>query len=167
MQRLLTIIVILSLFNAASLTHAYAQSAQGYDATLPVKVRADSFFVNRREGRAEFSGGVVITQGEMVMSADVVLVEYVVGARLENRSVDKLTATGDVDVLNGSQSARAQMAVYSVQEGSLVLTGSAEVTQNESVIAGEKITLNLADDTLFVEGRVQTVFEFTPLATKE
>ena len=61
---------------------AYSQGASvsfgglTQDTTLPVQVSADQLSVSQTDGRAEFSGNVVVTQGAMTLSAGRIAVEY-------------------------------------------------------------------------------------------
>jgi lipopolysaccharide export system protein LptA len=170
MHKLPGYFLVLSLLSATGVTNSYAQSGpayKGHDTTQAVETRSDRFFVNRRVGTAEFSGHVVVVQGDLTISSDEMLVEYVVKTEAVTRSVDKLTATGNVRVKIGTLTAKADVVVYSIGANIITLEGNAVVSQTDSIVAGDKITLNQTDDTIHVEGQVQTVFEFGPAEIKE
>ena len=126
------------------------------DTTAPVEVTAESLRVNQDTGEAVFTGNVLIGQGEMRLSADSVTVVYAEGGQSRIRS---LNATGGVTLVSGPDAAEAAEAVYDVEKGTVVLTGDAIVTRGESVLAGDRIEVNLTDGTASVQGGVRTVLQ--------
>jgi lipopolysaccharide export system protein LptA len=131
---------------------AFGDLAQ--DTTLPVNVTAQSFSVNNADGTAVFSGDVVVTQGEMTLSAAEVRVAYT----QDQTAIDRLFASGGVTIVNLADSARAREAVYTVATGVIVLTGDVALTQGPTALAGQKLTVNLRDGTGLMEGGVTTTF---------
>lgn len=124
------------------------------DTTLPVEVSADQLAVNNADGTAVFSGNVLVTQGEMKLSAAEVLVKYTP----DKKAIDQLVASGGVTITNLGDAAEAQEAVYTIDSGVIVLTGNVLLAQGPSAMAGQKLTINLKDGTGIMEGRVTTTF---------
>lgn len=124
------------------------------DTSLPVEVDADTLSVDNADGSAVFSGNVRVKQGEMVLSAGAVRVEY--GA--EQGAIANLHATGGVTIANLADAAEAQEAVYTIDSGVIVMTGDVLVTQGPSTLSGQKLTINLRTGQGTMEGRVSTVF---------
>jgi lipopolysaccharide export system protein LptA len=131
---------------------AFGDLAQ--DTTLPVEVTADTFSVNNADGTAVFTGNVVVTQGEMKLSAAEVRVAY----NQDQTAIDQLIASGGVTIVNLADAAEAREAVYTIDTGLIVLTGDVLLTQGPSAMAGQKLTVNLKDGTGVMEGRVTTTF---------
>lgn len=131
---------------------AFGDLAQ--DTTLPVEVTADTFAVNNADGTAVFTGNVVVTQGEMKLSAAEVRVAY----NQDQTAIDQLIATGGVTIVNLADAAEAREAVYTIDTGLIVLTGDVLLTQGPSAMAGQKLTVNLKDGSGVMEGRVTTTF---------
>ena len=131
---------------------AFGDLAQ--DTTLPVEVTAETFSVNNADGTAVFSGNVVVTQGEMKLSAAEVRVQY----NADQTAIDQLIASGGVTIANLGDAAEAREAVYTIDSGVIVLTGDVLLTQGPSAMAGQKLTVNLKDGTGVMEGRVTTTF---------
>jgi lipopolysaccharide export system protein LptA len=125
------------------------------DTSLPVQVTADQLAVNNADGTAEFSGNVLVTQGEMKLAAGAVKVSY--GA--DKKSIETLVASGGVTVTNLGDAAEAKEAVYTIATGVIVLSGDVLLTQGASAMAGQKLTINLKDGTGVMEGRVSTTFQ--------
>lgn len=126
------------------------------DISAPVEVQADSLSVNQSSGQAEFSGNVVITQGEMRLSAGRVTVNYAAGGQ---QRIDTLEATGGVTLVNGPEAAEAQQALYRVADGTITLTGDVLMTQGDNILAGERMEVDLRSGTANVSGRVRTVIQ--------
>lgn len=126
------------------------------DANLPVEIAADSLEVSQTDGAATFSGNVVIGQGEMRLSAGTVRVEYATADKTPGK-IDRLHASGGVTLVNGSEAAEAQEAIYTIADGTVVMTGEVILTQGQNVISGERLVVSLTDGTGRMEGRVRTV----------
>ena len=152
--RSLALVVSLLASVAAAQEATIAFGALEQDTTLPVEVGADQLSVNNADGSAVFSGNVVVTQGEMKLSAATIQVKY--GA--DSKSIDQLIASGGVIVTNLGDAAEAQDAIYTIETGIIVMTGDVLLRQGPSAMAGQKLTINLKDGTGIMEGRVTTTF---------
>ncbi|WP_068116285.1 LptA/OstA family protein [Tropicimonas marinistellae] len=145
-------------------TPVFAQGASigfggaDHDSSLPVEITADQLDVSQSDGRAVFTGNVVVGQGEMRLTGEVVDVEYGENDTGETE-IKRLHATGGVTLVNGSEAAEGQEAVYTIESGVVVLTGDVLLTQGENAMAGEKLTVNLETGTGVMEGRVRVVFK--------
>jgi lipopolysaccharide export system protein LptA len=124
------------------------------DTSLPVEVQADTLSVNNADGTAVFEGNVLVGQGDMRLAAAKVTVEY--GA--DAKTIARLNATGGVTIANLADAAEAREALYTIDSGVIVMTGDVLLTQGQSALAGQKLTINLKDGTGVMEGRVSTVF---------
>lgn len=150
---LLSLILSLPLADAA-LAQAGFGAAQNVNA--PVEVTADALQVDQQTGLATFTGNVLIGQGDMRLSADRVTVTY---AENNPQKISKLQAQGNVTLASGKDAAEAQAADYDVASGNVVLTGDVLLTQGQNVLAGEKVTVNLATGTANASGRVRSVLQ--------
>lgn len=152
---LLPVILSLALAGAAG-----AQATSGFgnaqDVKQPVEVTADALSVDQKTGRATFSGHVLIGQGAMRLSADSVTVTYAQGG---SSRISALHAEGGVTLVSGEDAAEAKAADYDVESGNVVLTGDVLLTQGGNVLAGEKVTVNLATGTAQASGRVRSVLQ--------
>ncbi|MEM6386006.1 MAG: lipopolysaccharide transport periplasmic protein LptA [Pseudomonadota bacterium] len=141
---------------------AVAQSANiafgtsTFDARLPVEVTADQFSVDQGTGEAVFDGNVLIVQGDMRLSAGTVTIEY--AEEGAENAISRLLASGGVTFVTPSDAAEAADAVYSVDQGTVTLTGDVLLTQGPNAIAGDRLVVNLASGNGQMDGRVRTVF---------
>lgn len=123
------------------------------DPTLPVEVTSDTLDVNQADGSAEFKGNVLVSQGEMRLSAQRVLVIY----SQERSGIERLEATGDVVLVSGPDAAQAQRADYTIDSGVIVMTGDVLLTQGKNALTSSKMTVNLISGTAQMVGRVKTI----------
>ena len=62
-------------------------------------------------------------------------------------------------LVNGAEAAEAQKAVYAVDRGSIVMSGSVLLTQGQNALSGERFVVDLGSGTGRMEGRVKTIFQ--------
>ncbi|MDZ4391758.1 LptA/OstA family protein [Cypionkella sp.] len=124
------------------------------DPTAQVEVNADTLTVNQGDGTAMFSGNVVVSQGAMKLSANEVRVAY--GA--DKTSIETLYATGKVLLVNATDAAQADNAVYTIASGEVVMTGNVLLTQGQAAMSAGKLVIDLKTGMGRMEGRVKTTF---------
>lgn len=123
------------------------------DPTLPVEVTADGLDVNQTDGTAIFTGNVLITQGEMRLSAQRVLVIY----NQEQGGIKRLVASEEVTLVSGPDAAEADEADYTIESGVILMTGNVLLTQGQNALTSQNMTINLIDGTANMTGRVKTI----------
>lgn len=131
------------------------------DASLPVEVTSDTLQVDRTSGVAIFTGNVLVGQGEMRLSADSVRVEYVMVDGKSTGDIGRVLANGNVTFVNGVEAAEGDVADYDVTTGTLQMSGDVILTQEQSILAGERLVVNMTDGTGVMEGRVKTILQNT------
>jgi lipopolysaccharide export system protein LptA len=145
--------VLLGAVAAAAEGTSVAFGAIKADPTLPVEVTADNLDVDQSDGSAEFTGNVLIVQGEMRLSAKRVLVIY----NQSQSGIQRLEATGDVVLVNGPDAAEANRADYTIDSGVIVMSGNVLLTQGANALTSDKMTVHLTDGTARMAGRVKTI----------
>lgn len=123
---------------------------------LPIEVVSDRLEVDQNTGDALFTGNVVATQGEMVLTGERVRVFYSQG---ENRRITEVHAFDNVTLVTPTEAAEGQKAVYNVDTGDIVMTEDVLVTQGQSAIAGTRLVVDLETGLGQMEGRVRSVFQ--------
>jgi len=122
------------------------------DTSQPVDVTSDALDVNQEDGSALFKGNVLITQGQMRLSADSVLVIN----KTEGSGIERLEARGNVILVSGTDAAEAGEADYSIDSGLVELRGSVLLTQGTTSLGAERMVVNLATGNATLSGRVRT-----------
>lgn len=114
------------------------------DPSQPVEVTADDLAVSQADGSAEFTGNVLIVQGVMRLSADKVLVIYKTAEDGETRKgIEQLVATGNVLLVSGPDAAEAQRAEYTIDSGTIVMTGDVLLNQAGNTLTSNRLEVNL------------------------
>jgi lipopolysaccharide export system protein LptA len=115
-----------------------------------------------KENLIIFEGEVVAHQGEMTLHGDRVEVRV----DQKTQEIRTVRATGNVRLLKDDMVATGEAADYEALSGVVVLTGSPKVWRGKDVVAGDKITVFLADNRSVVEGQVKAVI-FPPPKKQE
>lgn len=163
-NRTLTRLAFCLAFSSLAGTAFAQQTAQtgGFqtDPNAPVEVVADRLDLDQANGTANFQGGVVVTQGEMKLTAEEIRVAYVrLADGTVGSDVDTITALGNVLVVTPAEAAEAEKAVFTPALNEVIMTGDVLLTQGGNTLAGEKLTIDLETGVGQVEGRVRTVLQ--------
>ncbi len=142
---------------AAAQTAAVGFGAGNFNTGAPVEVSADSLQVDQATGQATLTGNVVIAQGELRLSADLVTVEYAIAGT--TRSIERLNASGNVIIVAGEDAAEGQEAVYTLGTSDIQLSGDVVVMQAGNTLAGDALAINLESGAGTVTGRVRTTLQ--------
>lgn len=126
------------------------------DRSAPVEIEAAQLEVDQQTGLAVFTGDVVVTQADMVMTAPRIEVEG--DPDRGGDGIREVRAYGGVALTAGDETARAAEGVYDVATGGLILTGDVVLTQGTSTLRGQRLVADLNTGTGVMEGRVRTVF---------
>lgn len=157
MTRLSSLTLCFSLLIAASTTFAQETrvsfGALQVDTTLPVEVTADTLDVDQQTGEAVFEGSVLVSQGDMRLTAPRVLVVY----DADTRAIARMEATGGVTLVSGPDAAEATRADYTIDSGVIVMSGDVLLTQGPSALTSDKMTVNLTTGSAQMVGRVTTI----------
>lgn len=150
----LCLMITLSAQIAAAQTAGIAFGGIKGDPTLPVDVTAESLTISQKDGSAEFAGKVLVIQGAMRLSADLLRVEY----KADKSGVARLFATGNVLLINDADAAAADEAIYTVDEGQVLMLGNVRLTQGATILTAPKMIVDLKTGLGTLEGGVKTSF---------
>jgi lipopolysaccharide export system protein LptA len=129
----------------------HAQSAAGNAADAPVSYGADE--ISRSATGFSMRGRAELIQGGNRMRADAVT------AATTNSQLTRVEATGNVYYVTPNETIRADHAVYTTSNDTVVLTGDVILTQGKSVMTGSRLTYNVRTESAEMGGgRVQGVF---------
>ncbi len=124
----------------------------------PIEITADTLNADSDGRTVTFEGNVVATQGDVTLHADRLYAEY---SRGQN-AIEKITADGNVRVVQEGREARAAHAVFYNLEQRIVLSGGADLQQGENTLKGDSVTIYLRENRSVVtsgeSGRVRAVF---------
>ncbi|WP_082734887.1 MULTISPECIES: LptA/OstA family protein [Pseudomonadota] len=116
----------------------------------PVHLAAERIEVRNRSKRVDLCGNVKVTQAAVALRARCATVAYSDRPALE---VQRITATGNVIVTRGNESARGNQAVYELDRRVIILQGDVALRRGADTLKSGSISIDLARDVARVEGR--------------
>lgn len=128
---------------------AGAQSIAGFNSNQPVNYAADRIELQDRQNRVVLSGNVVITQGDLRLTAGRTTVAYTDAGSL---SIQRIDATGGVVVTRGGEQARGTAGVYDFNRRVIVLSGGVALRRGGDTLNGGRLTIDLNSGLSSVDG---------------
>lgn len=80
------------------------------------------------------------------------------GTGASRTTIERLKATGNVLLSNGTEAAKSEAATYEVATGIVEMTGNVLLTQDRNALSSQSLKIDLNAGTGLLEGRVQTIF---------
>ena len=157
------------LLYALCLTLCIANSALGQEnlnTTTPIQIEADRMETSQEKNIVIFSGHVRANQNDLIINADAMTVRYSgagnqpssatdVPAEGLSRQIDKITAKGNVKIVQGDWVATGDTMNFNSDKRMVILSGNAKARQDQNVVSGEKVTLYLDEGRSVVERSTQ------------
>ncbi|ANU06918.1 LptA/OstA family protein [Paraurantiacibacter namhicola] len=129
---------------------AGAQSIAGFNSNQPVNYAADRIELQDRQNRVVLSGGVVITQGDLRLTASRMTVAYTDTNGLQIQRID---AVGGVTVTRGNERASGNAAVYDFNRRVIVLSGGVALRRGGDTLNGGRLVIDLKSGLSSVDGQ--------------
>jgi len=128
---------------------AGAQAIAGFNSNQPVDYAADRIELQDRQQRVVLSGNVVITQGDLRLTAGRTTVAYTEAGGLRIQRID---ATGGVVVTRGSERASGAAGVYDFNRRVIILSGGVALRRGGDTLNGGRLTIDLNTGLSSVDG---------------
>jgi lipopolysaccharide export system protein LptA len=174
---------ILSMAGCLCAGAALGQSAAPFssfqqDKEEPIQVEADSLEIDQNINMAVFRGNVVIIQGDLRMSGDVVEVFYTETEEDEtvaetttdtaptdsaadepaDDGIERILATGNVSLISETETVEADQGDYNVSDGMLIMTGNVRMLQDRNILSSNRAEIDIENGRGQFTGRVRSVF---------
>ena len=147
--------------------------AQDINSTDPVHIEADRMVSIQKDNAVIFTGNVAASQGELTIHSDEMTVYH--HKNKDNQAkqgpqgekspqIQKLHAVGNVKISTEGLVATGNEMVFFSDERKVIITGNTKVWQDNNLVTGERIELDLNTDTTIIEpdkksgGRVKAFF---------
>ncbi|ARO15629.1 OstA-like protein [Ketogulonicigenium robustum] len=131
-----------------------AMSGLQTDPAAPIEVTSDTLSVSQSDQRAVFSSNVIITQGDLRISAETAEVSYD-GA---SGQITELQLEGGVTLTTPTEAAESETAQYIIGTSHLTMMGNVLLTQGAMVVAGDTMLTDLRAGTAQMNGNVRSSF---------
>lgn len=148
-------LAVLTLFSmAGALSPATAQSVlKSHDTYQALDISAERLEMKQKEGRAIFQGAVNVKQGKMTLTSDTLTVFYETDGGIENPSIDRLDAQGNVTLTSETESLSGDWGVYDVERRLITLGGNVKFTQGDNTLTGERLEFDLVSGLAKLDGQ--------------
>lgn len=127
-----------------------AQAIAGFNSNAPVNYAADRIELQDRQKRVILSGNVDIRQGDLRLQAARTTVAYTDTGSLKIQRID---ATGGVQVNRGGESARGDVGIYDFNRRIITLVGNVGLRRGGDTLNGGRLTIDLNSGVSSVDGR--------------
>ena len=162
-MKFIKILLSILLFNSTVLSFSIAEEVEKpipsfkFNSSLPLEIKSDELNIEQNTGKATFSGSVMATQGNLILTAVTIVVEYALKNSRMTSEMKKLTANKDVTIVSDTQSAVANKVVYDIVSENIIMTGDVILKEGLSATSGDKLTINLNTGSRRMEGNVRTL----------
>lgn len=129
--------------------YSHAQAIAAHDSNAPVNYGADRIELQDRQNRVVLSGNVDITQAGLRMRAARTLVNYSDAGSL---SIQRITATGGVQVTRGDEAASGDVAVYDFNRRIITMAGNVRLRRGSDTLNGGRLVIDLQSGVSSVDG---------------
>lgn len=127
-----------------------AQAIAGHNSNAPVSYAADRIELQDRQNRVVLSGNVQITQAGLQLNAARTIVNYSDAGDL---SIQRIMATGGVNVQRGNERARGDTAVYDFNRRIITMAGNVRLNRGGDTLNGGRLVIDLATGVSSVDGK--------------
>ncbi len=127
-----------------------AQGIASHNTRAPVSVDAGRIVVEDRANRVSFSGDVVVTQADLSVRSQRMLLNYVDSGSLE---LQRIVATGGVTVSRGNERATGDTAIYDFNRRIITMAGNVRLRQGGNNLSGGRLVIDLDTGISSVDGR--------------
>ena len=129
---------------------AWAQGIAGFNSDAPVNYAADRIELQDKQQRVILSGNVDVSQGDLRLRAGRTTVAYTNSGSLK---IQRLDATGGVQVTRGNESARGAVGVYDFNRRIITLAGGVSLLRGGDTLNGGRLVMDLNSGISSVDGR--------------
>ncbi len=134
----------------AGAQHLSAQGIANHNSDAPVNYLADRIEVQDKAKRVVLSGNVDISQTDLRLRAARTTVAYTDAGGIQ---IDRIDATGGVQVTRGNENARGDVAVYDFSSKIITMTGNVALRRGSDTLNGGRLVIDLESGLSSVDGR--------------
>jgi lipopolysaccharide export system protein LptA len=129
---------------------AGAQGIAGFNSNAPVNYAADRIELQDRQNRVVLSGNVDINQGDLRLRAARTTVAFTDAGSLR---INRIDATGGVQVNRGNETARGNVAIYDFDRRIITMVGNVALRRGTDTLNGGRLVIDLESGISSVDGR--------------
>ena len=127
-----------------------AQAIAAHNSNAPVSYDAGRIELQDRQNRVVLSGNVRITQAGLTLDAARTIVNYSDAGSLQ---IQRIMATGGVDIRRGNERARGDTAVYDFNRRIITMAGNVRLNRGGDTLNGGRLVIDLRTGVSSIDGR--------------
>lgn len=128
---------------------SHAQGIASHDSRAPVSYAADRIELQDRQNRIILSGNVELEQAGLALQSARMLVNYDDAGSLR---IDRITASGGVNVARGNERASGDVAVYDFNRRVITMAGNVRLRRGTDTLNGGRLVIDLQTGLSSVDG---------------
>lgn len=128
---------------------SHAQSISSHDSRAPVDYAADRIELQDRQKRIILTGNVVVEQAGLGLQSSRMLVNYDDAGALR---IDRITASGGVNISRGNERASGDVAVYDFNRRIITVAGNVRLRRGSDTLNGGRLVIDLETGLSSVDG---------------
>ena len=147
---------------SAATSHAQLVDVGGFGGDEPIAISADSLEVDADSRNVTFTGSVEVSQGELEVHADRMIVRYAEETDSGESRVEEIEAISNVSVSIPTGTARGDSGIWTVTTGIVTLQDNVSLANDNGVLTGEVAQLDLGSGVIRVtggDGRVNVLLD--------
>lgn len=128
----------------------------------PIEIVSDRLDAYREKDLVEFSGNVVVTQGDRDIRSDSLMLHFKKKAGAQGAAtgtaangagdIDRIVSKGNVRITERDRIVTGDQAVFYADEQRIVVTGNPVMREGSNVVTGERVVVLLDENRGVVEG---------------
>lgn len=127
-----------------------AQAISGHNSNAPVAYAADRIEYQDRQNRVVLSGNVKLVQAGLNFNASRTIINFTDAGSIQ---IQRIVATGGVDVARGNERARGDSAVYDFNRRIITMAGNVRLNRGGDTLNGGRLVIDLASGVSSVDGQ--------------
>ncbi|MXO91573.1 LptA/OstA family protein [Pontixanthobacter aquaemixtae] len=128
----------------------HAQAIAGHNSRAPVDFDAGRIELQDKQNRVTLSGNVIVRQAGLTVRSSRMLINYSDAGALQ---IQRLTATGGVQVTRGNEAASGDVAVYDFNRRIITMAGNVRLRRGGDTLNGGRLVIDLQSGVSSVDGR--------------
>jgi lipopolysaccharide export system protein LptA len=128
---------------------SHAQGIGSHDSRAPVSYAADRIELQDRQNRIILAGNVELEQAGLALESSRMLVNYDDSGSLR---IDRITASGGVNIARGSERASGDVAVYDFNRRVITMAGNVRLRRGSDTLSGGRLVIDLQTGLSSVDG---------------
>ena len=133
-----------------AISQSGAQAIAAHNTDAPVNFAADRIELQDRQNRVVLSGNVVVDQAGLSLRAARMTIAYTDAGTLQ---VQRIDATGGVQVARGDESARGEVAIYDFNRRIITMAGGVALRRGSDNLNGGRLVIDLQSGVSSIDGR--------------